>query len=77
MSQNNLRSSNTKDNNRRTKFEERITKPPRDESRDKRKFTDYSDSSAKRFKANNDDFDCIFTIPQEKIFFELKDQNIF
>ena len=61
----------------RTKSEDRPTKPPRDESRDKRKNLEYSGNSAERFKVDDDDFDCIFTILQEKIFTELKDQNIF
>ena len=77
VSQNNSRSRSTRNDDRMMKYEERMTKPPRNESIDKRKITDYSCSSAKRFKADDDDFDCIFTIPQEKIFVELKDQNIF
>ena len=31
----------------------------------------------KRFKTDKEDFDCIFTMPQEKIFAKLKDENVF
>ena len=77
VSQNNSRTRNTKDFNCRTKSEERTTKLLRDESREKRKNIEYSNNPSKRFRKEDDDFDCIFTIPYENIFIELKDQNIF
>ena len=73
VSQHNSRSRSAKESDRKTKSEERMTKPPIDDSRDKRKIIDYFGSSAKRFKADDNDFDCIFTIPHEKIFAKLKD----
>ena len=44
--------------------------------RDKRKNPDYSKNVAKRYRADEKEFDCIFTMPQEKIFTEFKDENI-
>ena len=29
-----------------------------------------------RFKTDEEEFDCIFTMPQEKIFAELKEENV-
>ena len=66
-----------KDYSQRTRDDNRTSRPTRDRAKDKRKGSDYSSSSAKKFKSEDEDFDCIFTIPQEKIFAELKDENIF
>lgn len=57
--------------------EDKRDRPPRDRSKDKRKGIDYSSRPLKRFKNDEEDYDSIFTIPQEIIFVELKDQNIF
>ena len=54
----------------------RTDKPPRDTVREKKRSLDYSGGVAKRFKADEEEFDCIFTMPQEKNFVELKDENI-
>lgn len=54
-----------------------MDRPPRDKSEDKRKSSNYSGGSSKRFKNDEVNYDCIFTIPLEKIFTDLKNQNIF
>ena len=77
ISQNNLWARKSKDYSRRAREEDRLSRPVRDRVEDKRKSSDYSGSSAKRFKNDEEDFDWIFTMPQEKIFSELKDENVF
>jgi len=37
-------------------------RPPRDIVRDKRKDSDYSGSAAKQYRADEEEFDCIFTM---------------
>ena len=54
----------------------RTDRPPRDTAIDKKRSLDYSGGVAKRFKVDEEEFDCIFTMLQEKIFAELKDENI-
>ena len=53
-----------------------IGRPPRDTTRDKRKRPEYSEDASKRYKTDDGEFDYIFTIPQEKIFTELKNKNV-
>ena len=47
-------------------------RPLRDTAEDKRKISDYSGIAVKRFKADEEEFNCIFTMPQDKIFAKLK-----
>ena len=41
----------------------RASRPPRDTAGDKRRNLDYSDGATKRFKVDEEEFDCIFTMP--------------
>ena len=77
ISQNNSWARDLKDYNRKTRDDNRSNIPTRDKAEDKRKRSNYSSSTAKRFKTDEGDFDYIFTMPQEKIFAELKVENVF
>ena len=76
ISQNKSRAKGLRDYGRRVGDDNRAGRPPRDTVGDKRRSSDYSGDTVKRFKANEEEFGCIFTMPQEKIFTELKDENI-
>ena len=77
ISQNSSQAKELKDYSRRPRDDNKTSRLARDRAEDKRKGSDYSSSSAKRFKTDKKDFDCIFTMPQEKIFGELKNENVF
>ena len=49
----------------------------RSNTRDKYRNVEYNDNPTKRFWRDDENFDYIFTISKEKVFAELKDQNIF
>ena len=76
VSQNNSQARELKDYGQRTGDDGRVGRPLRDTSGDKRKSSDYFASAANRFKVEEEEFDCIFSMPQEKIFVELKDENV-
>ena len=77
ISHNNSQPRELKDDIRRTRDDNRTSKPARDRVEDKRKSLEYSSGLAKRFRSDEEDLDFIFTMPQEKIFVELKDENVF
>ena len=78
MTQNNSTVKNIRESEKRTRSRGRPTRPcPRSELRGWRGSVEYMENLIKRFKAEEEDFNNIFTIPQEKIFTKLKDQNIF
>ncbi len=51
-------------------------RPPRDTAKDKRKSSDFPERPTKKYKSDEEDFNCIFTMQQEKIFAELKNENV-
>ena len=53
-----------------------MERPPRDTAKDKGKSSNFFERPTKKYKTDEGDFDCIFTMPQEKIFAELKNENI-
>ena len=76
ISRNNSQARESKDYGWKVGNNSLMGRPLRDTTRDKRKRLEYFEDAAKRYKTDEEDFDCIFTMPQEKIFAELKDENI-
>ena len=77
VTQNNTQSKFPKYQETKKKPEERQRQPERRSEQKKRliqsKEKDYSCNPQKKFKSEEEEFDYTFTMPQEKIFAELKD----
>ena len=81
VAQNNVQSNFPKHQETKKKPEERQQrsrgKPEQKKKPTENRENNYSYNPQKKFKAEDEGFDYTFIMPQEKIYAELKDQNIF